>query len=62
VDEATLTGEPLLVPKSEGDEVSAGTGVFEGPLTVRATTAGDGRAVQADSGSKAFGYGTWKLN
>jgi len=27
--EATLTGEPLLVPKSEGDQVSAGTGVFE---------------------------------
>lgn len=42
VDEATLTGEPLLVPKAVGDQVSAGTGVFEGPLTVRATTAGDG--------------------
>jgi Cu2+-exporting ATPase len=42
VDEATLTGEPLLVPKSSGDGVSAGTGVFEGPLTVRASTAGDG--------------------
>ena len=42
VDEATLTGEPLLVPKAGGDQVSAGTGVFEGPLTVRATTAGDG--------------------
>ena len=42
VDEATLTGEPLLVPKSVGDDVSAGTGVFEGPLTVRATVAGDG--------------------
>lgn len=42
VDEATLTGEPLLVPKAAGDQVSAGTGVFEGPLTVRATTAGDG--------------------
>ena len=42
VDEATLTGEPLLVPKAAGDQVSAGTGVFEGPLTIRATTAGDG--------------------
>ena len=42
VDEATLTGEPLLVPKAAGDAVSAGTGVFEGPLTIRATTAGDG--------------------
>ena len=42
VDEATLTGEPLLVPKTTGDGVSAGTGVFEGPLTVRASTAGDG--------------------
>ena len=42
VDEATLTGEPLLVPKSSGDAVSAGTGVFEGPLVVRATVAGDG--------------------
>ena len=42
VDEATLTGEPLFVPKAKGDDVSAGTGVFEGPLTVRASVAGDG--------------------
>ena len=42
VDEATLTGEPLLVPKSAGSAVAAGTGVFEGPLTIKATTAGDG--------------------
>jgi len=42
VDEATLTGEPLFVAKAVGDDVSAGTGVFEGPLTVRASVAGDG--------------------
>jgi Cu2+-exporting ATPase len=42
VDEATLTGEPIFVPKAVGDDVSAGTGVFEGPLTVRASVAGDG--------------------
>jgi len=42
VDEATLTGEPLFVAKAVGDAVSAGTGVFEGPLTVRASVAGDG--------------------
>ena len=42
VDEAMLTGEPLFVPKAKGDDVSAGTGVFEGPLTVRASVAGDG--------------------
>ena len=34
VDEATLTGEPVLVYKTKGSDVNAGTGVFEGPLTV----------------------------
>ena len=45
VDEATLTGEPVLVYKTRGSKVSAGTGVFEGPLTVEATSAGDASIV-----------------
>jgi Cu+-exporting ATPase len=45
VDEATLTGEPVLVYKTKGSDVNAGTGVFEGPLTVRATSSGDSSIV-----------------
>jgi len=45
VDEATLTGEPVLVYKTRGSEVSAGTGVFEGPLTIRASSSGDSSIV-----------------
>jgi len=45
VDEATLTGEPVLVYKTRGSEVSAGTGVFEGPLTIEAKSAGDASIV-----------------
>ena len=45
VDEATLTGEPVLVYKTKGSDVNAGTGVFEGPLTVRAMSSGDSSIV-----------------
>lgn len=41
VDEATLTGEPVLVYKTRESKVSAGTGVFEGPLTIKASSGGD---------------------
>ena len=45
VDEATLTGEPVLVYKTRGSDVNAGTGVFEGPLTIQATSSGDSSIV-----------------
>ena len=45
VDEATLTGEPVLVYKTKDSKVSAGTGVFEGPLTIKASSSGDSSIV-----------------
>ena len=45
VDEATLTGEPVLVYKTRGSKVNAGTGVFEGPLTIKASSSGDSSIV-----------------
>ncbi|XP_024397738.1 copper-transporting ATPase PAA2, chloroplastic [Physcomitrium patens] len=45
VEEAMLTGEPLPVPKSKGDSVSAGTINWEGPIKVQAITTGAKSAV-----------------
>ncbi|KAK9846485.1 hypothetical protein WJX81_005091 [Elliptochloris bilobata] len=41
-DEAMLTGESALVPKAPGAQVTAGTVVYEAPLSLRATTTGAG--------------------
>jgi Cu+-exporting ATPase len=45
VDEAMLTGEPVPVHKTEGDEVAAGTVNQAGSLTFRATRVGDETAL-----------------
>lgn len=45
VEEAMLTGEPLPVPKSKGDSVSAGTINWEGPIKVQSITTGAKSAV-----------------
>eukprot|EP00208_Stichococcus_sp_RCC1054_P001455 CAMPEP_0206141838 /NCGR_PEP_ID=MMETSP1473-20131121/14353_1 /ASSEMBLY_ACC=CAM_ASM_001109 /TAXON_ID=1461547 /ORGANISM="Stichococcus sp, Strain RCC1054" /LENGTH=960 /DNA_ID=CAMNT_0053536563 /DNA_START=260 /DNA_END=3142 /DNA_ORIENTATION=+ len=45
VNEAALTGEPMPVDKSEGDNVTAGTVNCEGALTVRAERAGSDTAM-----------------
>ncbi|KAG0615219.1 hypothetical protein M758_5G024200 [Ceratodon purpureus] len=45
VEEAMLTGEPLPVPKSKGDSVSAGTINWEGPIKVQAISTGAKSAV-----------------
>ncbi|CAL8460709.1 g240 [Coccomyxa elongata] len=42
VDESMLTGEAALVAKQQGATVTAGTVVFEAPITVRATSTGAG--------------------
>ncbi|BDA41935.1 probable copper-transporting ATPase SynA [Coccomyxa sp. Obi] len=42
VDESMLTGEAALVAKEQGTAVTAGTVVFEAPITVRATSTGAG--------------------
>jgi Cu+-exporting ATPase len=44
-DEASLSGEPRLVPKAPGDAVAAGAVCWEGPVTVAATSAGDDSTV-----------------
>ena len=40
VDESMLTGEAALVPKRPGDRLTAGTVVYESPLTFTATSTG----------------------
>lgn len=40
VDESMLTGESVPVPKSKGQQVTAGTVNYEGPITIRATSTG----------------------
>ena len=40
VDESMLTGEAALVPKRPGDRLTAGTVVYEAPLTFTATSTG----------------------
>ncbi|EIE25451.1 heavy metal translocatin [Coccomyxa subellipsoidea C-169] len=42
VDESMLTGEAALVVKAQGSLVTAGTVVFEAPITVRASSTGAG--------------------
>ncbi|MCC9601928.1 heavy metal translocating P-type ATPase [Stieleria sp. JC731] len=42
IDESMLTGEPLPISKSEGDEVTGGTINQNGSLVVEATSVGDG--------------------
>ncbi|MCY4672814.1 MAG: heavy metal translocating P-type ATPase [Bacteroidetes bacterium] len=46
VDESMLTGEPLPIPKSEGESVVAGTLNTEGALTVRVTHTGHDTVLQ----------------
>ena len=40
VDESMLTGEPRLVPKGPGSEVTGGTVSYEGAVMLRATATG----------------------
>ncbi|KAL0054244.1 hypothetical protein WJX82_006004 [Trebouxia sp. C0006] len=40
VDESMLTGESVPVPKSQGQQVTAGTVNYEGPITIKATSTG----------------------
>jgi Cu2+-exporting ATPase len=44
-DEASLSGEPRLVPKAPGDDVAAGAVCWEGAVSVRASAAGDASQV-----------------
>lgn len=47
VNQASLTGEPLAVPKSQGATVYAGTVVEEGELIIEATKVGSGTRINA---------------
>ena len=47
VNQASLTGEPLAVPKSQGATVYAGTVLEEGELIVKATRVGSGTRINA---------------
>ncbi|DBA65639.1 TPA: hypothetical protein ACH3X2_002698 [Trebouxia sp. C0005] len=40
VDESMLTGESVPVPKTKGQQVTAGTVNYEGPITIKATSTG----------------------